>query len=191
MPATEEDYKRMAEANERAKKKARKSVGNAGEKKREAKLAARAKKVNARIAKHKAAIQKRMDEKRARKKAKDAEREAGRKRKKERREQEAEHQRARREAKEGARRDYTEGEMCLYFVEGAGLIKIGVTVDLDKRLKNLRAGCPVELVLLGDILGSRALEAKLHKKFASACSHGEWFQGTDELREYIAEVTDV
>jgi len=84
-----------------------------------------------------------------------------------------------------------EGGGYIYFIEGAGLIKIGYSIDPEMRMKGLAVASPVPLVSLGYIPGSRALERRLHKKFTAIRAHGEWFEATDELRQYIAKVTDV
>ena len=80
----------------------------------------------------------------------------------------------------------------LYFVkaEGVGHIKIGFVegVDATKRLCELQVGSPVRLTLLGTQPGDRAAEMDLHRRFASACVHGEWFQPVEELLDLIGNV---
>jgi hypothetical protein len=73
----------------------------------------------------------------------------------------------------------------VYFIAGGGLIKIGVTVDVDERLQRLRLSCPVELRHFGSFPGTQNTERELHKKFAHIRHHGEWFQDTQELRDEI------
>jgi len=179
MPATEEDYRRIAETNNVPRR--RKGVG---QKKHKAKLKARAKRVSARIAEN---IAKNEAAQRAKEEAWAAKGVLAQKLREQRQKQNAELQKRKHEAKEKARRDYMEGKMDVYFVEGAGLIKIGVSKDVEKRIASLKNGSPVPLTLLGYIQGSRALEAELHERFADIRDHGEWFQATDVLRQYIAE----
>ena len=46
----------------------------------------------------------------------------------------------------------------VYFVEGGGLVKIGVSVNPQKRIDSLRVGSPVPLSLLGYYPGGYVLE---------------------------------
>lgn len=62
----------------------------------------------------------------------------------------------------------------IYFIQcdGPGRpIKIGYAEDPDKRLANLQAGCPYNLVLLEDVelADARELERKLHSRFCWRC----------------------
>lgn len=65
----------------------------------------------------------------------------------------------------------------VYFIEAkaTGLVKIGTTRDLAKRLQMLRchSHCPLHVVKV--IAGERKVEAELHRRFAAHRSHGEWF----------------
>lgn len=75
----------------------------------------------------------------------------------------------------------------VYFIEGAGLIKIGFTTDVAARLRKLRNSSPVPLELLHVISSEDApdLEAMVHGMFAAHRRHGEWFTATEELRAFI------
>jgi hypothetical protein len=66
----------------------------------------------------------------------------------------------------------------VYFVEGedTGLFKIGVTDDIDERMRVLSSGSPVPLVLRAKIDGANeSVEHDLHKFFREYAHHGEWF----------------
>ena len=78
----------------------------------------------------------------------------------------------------------------VYFVEAVstGLVKIGWTSNLEKRLYALRRGNAVELVLLKCIPGDRAVEAALHRRFRAYRVRGEWFR-VDPLRSDIDALT--
>jgi hypothetical protein len=78
----------------------------------------------------------------------------------------------------------------IYFISGAGLIKIGVTTKVDARLRSLELSSPVELVFLGMYPGTRSDEFALHKRFAHLRRHGEWFNDTEELRAFIEGCVD-
>ncbi len=75
----------------------------------------------------------------------------------------------------------------VYFVEGAGLVKIGWAKDPKKRLANLQIGSPVKLFLIGMIETEKALplEAALHKRFRRHRVYGEWFEFSHAIRAYI------
>lgn len=75
----------------------------------------------------------------------------------------------------------------VYVIEavGTGLIKIGVTSDLDGRLSDLRfmAAAPIRLHAFVPGAG-RAEERELHLRYAAHRSHGEWFH-YEPLRDTI------
>lgn len=73
----------------------------------------------------------------------------------------------------------------VYFIQGSGLIKIGVAIDPDGRLRQLQMMSPVPLELLATVKGSYELENQLHKQFDHSRSHGEWFETTTELLELV------
>lgn len=70
-----------------------------------------------------------------------------------------------------------------------GRIKIGVSVDVATRQKDLETGAgPVQLV--GLEMGGFARERQLHKKFAAEREHGEWFFPSERLLGYLNERYD-
>lgn len=73
----------------------------------------------------------------------------------------------------------------IYFVAGAGLIKIGVTTDVSTRFRGLCNSSPVPLELLGSYPGTRYDEGDLHEKFAHRRKHGEWFERCAEIENEI------
>ncbi len=77
----------------------------------------------------------------------------------------------------------------VYFIraETLGLIKIGMAVDVPKRLKALRVGSPDHLEVIGVIRtrNPAQLELNLHQQFRSAVHHGEWFNPTPALLAHI------
>lgn len=90
------------------------------------------------------------------------------------------------QARFGKRR-LSESDGCrLYFIAGAGLIKIGVSTNLTSRLRAIRNSSPVPVELIASIPGGSALEGILHSKFAKYRRHGEWFEDCDEIRQYIS-----
>jgi hypothetical protein len=76
----------------------------------------------------------------------------------------------------------------IYFIGAkAGAVKIGFTTDLDARLHRLQMNCPTKLVVLACHEGLRRDELELHRRFASARLHGEWFRRTTDVVEAIRD----
>ncbi|EHU0385111.1 GIY-YIG nuclease family protein [Vibrio cholerae] len=79
----------------------------------------------------------------------------------------------------------------VYFIQGEVLrhVKIGYSTKsaLIQRLKAHQTGSPDKLILLGIALGTRKHEAELHQRFKASRLHGEWFQFSNELEQYIKE----
>jgi len=84
------------------------------------------------------------------------------------------------------------GERVVYFVksETAGLIKIGITDDLENRFYALQMGSPVKLELLASVPGYANEESGLHTRFQELRHHGEWFEATSELEAYIMSIKE-
>jgi hypothetical protein len=103
----------------------------------------------------------------------------------------AEHQAAARRLVDPSERG---SRRSIYFVQPAagGLIKIGIASNVAARLSGMQTGSPVELRVIGVIAGvDQSFEAELHERYASARRHGEWFEPTAELLDYIAEHAEV
>lgn len=81
----------------------------------------------------------------------------------------------------------------IYFAKAdiLGHIKIGFTDDTDAegRIRELQVGCPTRLSLMGTIPGGRETESDLHRRFAFAHLHGEWFRPVPELLAFIGQQT--
>ena len=73
----------------------------------------------------------------------------------------------------------------VYFVAGAGLIKIGITTNITSRFRAIRNSSPVPVELLGSRPGTAFAEGALHSMFAHLRRHGEWFEDAPELRAEI------
>lgn len=56
-----------------------------------------------------------------------------------------------------------------------GLFKIGRTMDLLNRAKQIQAMSAGKLVMILYAPGGAMLENSLHKEFSDLCDHGEWF----------------
>jgi len=76
----------------------------------------------------------------------------------------------------------------VYFVQaGNGLIKIGMSLNVNSRIKALQQASPLKLSLLKTIDGGRKMEASLHKTFKHLRSHGEWFFPQQDLITFIGK----
>ncbi len=73
----------------------------------------------------------------------------------------------------------------VYFASSANRIKIGWSGQVATRLAQLQTGNPDPVRLLATMPGGRALERRLHERFADARLAGEWFAATPELMAYI------
>lgn len=74
----------------------------------------------------------------------------------------------------------------IYFVRSENRkIKIGITSNLEQRLKTLSSMSPVKLELLAHCKGSTYTEQDIHRQFKQYHSHGEWFDEVPEIIEFI------
>jgi T5orf172 domain len=67
----------------------------------------------------------------------------------------------------------------VYYAERDGLIKIGTSANVQRRMQELEAE------LLASEPGDRKLEDVRHQQFAATHSHSEWFRPSSELRQHI------
>jgi hypothetical protein len=78
----------------------------------------------------------------------------------------------------------------VYFIQAADgfPIKIGVSINLMRRLTDLRHASGLHLKVLGVIRdGTRETEQALHRRFNEGRLVGEWFRPDPDLLEYIRE----
>jgi T5orf172 domain len=77
----------------------------------------------------------------------------------------------------------------IYFVQGqaTGLIKIGMTHNMRKRLRAIQAHSPDVLTILA-IIPDEYDDGRYHFDFRESWSHGEWFEPTAELISFIASL---
>lgn len=78
----------------------------------------------------------------------------------------------------------------VYFIRfgSDGPIKIGYATDTVSRLHSLQTGSPVQLHLIGHVVGTIKDERKLHARFAHLRIRGEWFEPAADLLAHIDEV---
>ena len=77
--------------------------------------------------------------------------------------------------------------MYVYIIEaiGADIIKVGVTIDVHRRLRGLQGCFPYKLKLLAIISGGVEVERKLHRLFHEHQFRGEWF-AAQPIRDWVA-----
>lgn len=74
----------------------------------------------------------------------------------------------------------------VYFIGGeTGLIKIGCSDDVEKRLHSLQGGSPIPLSILATESGGITVERFYHRKFREHRSHREWFERHPDI---LAEI---
>jgi len=76
----------------------------------------------------------------------------------------------------------------VYFIESGsgGPIKIGIAIDVGKRLRQIQVGNPHPLAVLLEIPGGEEREGRLHALFREDRIHGEWFRRSPAILTFIA-----
>jgi hypothetical protein len=77
--------------------------------------------------------------------------------------------------------------MPVYFIQANknGPIKIGKATDVNRRFYQLQQRHPEPLKILGIVDGYTQEELDFHRQFASFRLHGEWFEPSPELTDFI------
>jgi len=75
----------------------------------------------------------------------------------------------------------------VYFIAAvdAGKIKIGKTVDIEKRLATLRTMSPVDIELVCTIDYDEGLERRIHEHLKEYRANGEWFYADQPVLDFI------
>jgi len=78
----------------------------------------------------------------------------------------------------------------VYFIQSinGGLIKIGYSSHINRRLREIQRTSPVKLRVLATISGRADIETEIHHKFRDERKHGEWFNPSQELLQYIINI---
>lgn len=88
-------------------------------------------------------------------------------------------------------------EVFLYFIRHGrkkkAPIKIGITLDPERRLSELQIGTPTELVLVAAVpVGTekmaKHIESSFHRAFKHQHLRGEWFHGGIHLAQFINQL---
>jgi hypothetical protein len=93
---------------------------------------------------------------------------------------------------DGARKLLTEhhGTGHIYFVLAPQVrrVKIGHAYDIQKRLRDIRSFCPIELKVLHVFeRKNQQTEKALHMLLDDVRLHGEWFEYTQDIREMLQQ----
>ena len=75
----------------------------------------------------------------------------------------------------------------IYFIQGkeSGNIKIGYSIQPDKRINNLQTAHYEKLEVIGLLHGSMEDESNIHKMFKEYHLRGEWYSPGGKLLEFI------
>ena len=75
----------------------------------------------------------------------------------------------------------------VYFVASPStqMIKIGFSRGVERRLTSLQMACGTPLALICTVPGNRTDEARLHRRFLSERTLGEWFKDGGKLRAFV------
>ena len=84
------------------------------------------------------------------------------------------------------------GQSYVYFLQGGdgGLIKIGKADNVERRIGEIQRMSPIPLNILCTIKCKDAnnLEHSLHNRFMKYRRHGEWFEPTKAIYDFIEDV---
>ena len=73
----------------------------------------------------------------------------------------------------------------IYAVGAGHYVKIGYTIDLNKRLRTLSTASPVPLKVLKRLRGTPADERRLHAMFKPWKQKNEWFRLEGDVAEWV------
>ena len=75
--------------------------------------------------------------------------------------------------------------MVYFILHGTKRVKIGFSIQVDKRLANIQTGLPGKARILYVTPGDMELEKRLHQLFAEDRVSGEWFFYSPAIRVWI------
>lgn len=78
-------------------------------------------------------------------------------------------------------------ECVIYIIRAvpSGNIKIGITDDVARRLRGLRAASYEELEVVSTFPGTGRAEKQIHAQLKASCIRGEWFRPTEEVLAWV------
>lgn len=69
-------------------------------------------------------------------------------------------------------------------------MKIGYTKFPDTRINRIQSTSPEQLTTLKIIEGNGTLEKMLHRLFVGERNHGEWFDASEEMKNFVLSLED-
>ena len=78
----------------------------------------------------------------------------------------------------------------VYFIQRGDAIKIGFSVQPERRMENLQSSHHLPLQLLGTVPASVVDEMAVHARFAHLRIRGEWFRSDRDLIQFIKTAKD-
>lgn len=88
----------------------------------------------------------------------------------------------------GLKAQRTKPQQVYYISDNNGLIKIGISTNVNKRLAALQTGHGHTLALVASHPGTTTDEAELHQRFTHLRERGEWFRAGDDLLDHLASL---
>ena len=84
------------------------------------------------------------------------------------------------------------GPGVVYFIgsDESNYVKIGTTIDIEKRIAGIQTSIPFDLKILLIISGGKNEERKTHSAFEQYRKRGEWFNNTGKLKMYLDYMSD-
>ena len=81
----------------------------------------------------------------------------------------------------------------VYLIHGAGHHKIGIALDVKKRLKGIQTSCPfpVEILMTWKSENALGVEQAMHRRFAQHRLKGEWFQLPAGVLAMLRGIADI
>lgn len=73
-------------------------------------------------------------------------------------------------------------------IDFAGPVKIGCTIGLQDRMRQINIFSPFPLEIAAVMSGGFELERRFHAKFLASRAHGEWFNWSPEMERIMADV---
>lgn len=87
--------------------------------------------------------------------------------------------------------DYEGPYIYVLQVGDDGPIKIGITIDVRKRLAAIRGAVPAKVMLRAVMVGDKDVERDLLKRFKRLRLNGEWFLAHTEIWETVASLPKI
>ena len=75
-----------------------------------------------------------------------------------------------------------------YFIVSEPFVKIGISHNPERRLDELRIGCPHPIRIAAVVCGGSEVEKALHAQFADLRHQGDWFHLRGKLASLVLEL---